>query len=63
MQMKRRGVEMRMVLPGDSTPNRLDLPLLKAVARARRWADELVSTLEMIASTEWHLYFLLESMR
>jgi hypothetical protein len=36
MQMKRRGVEMRMVLEGDSTPNRVDLPLLKAVARALR---------------------------
>lgn len=43
MQLKRRGVEMRIVLPGGSTPNRVDLPLLKAVARARRWADELVS--------------------
>jgi site-specific DNA recombinase len=43
MQMKRRGVEMRMVLEGDSTPNRVDLPLLKAVARARRWAGDLVS--------------------
>jgi site-specific DNA recombinase len=27
----------------DSTPNRVDLLLLKAVARARRWADDLVS--------------------
>ena len=43
MQMKRRGVEMRIVLEGDSTPNPVDLPLLKAVARARRWADDLVS--------------------
>ncbi len=43
MQMKRRGVEMRIVLQGDSTPNHVDLPLLKAVARARRWADHLVS--------------------
>ena len=43
MQMKRRGVEMRIVLQGDSTPNHVDLPLLKAVARARRWADDLVS--------------------
>jgi site-specific DNA recombinase len=43
MQMKRRGVEMRIVLQRDSTPNRVDLPLLKAVARARRWADELAS--------------------
>ncbi len=43
MQMKRRGVEMRMVLEGDSTPARIDLPLLKAVARARRWSQDLVS--------------------
>jgi site-specific DNA recombinase len=31
------------VLQGDSNPARVDLSLLKAVARARRWADELVS--------------------
>ena len=43
VQMKRRGVEMRMVLEGDSSPSRIDLPLLKAVARARRWSDELIS--------------------
>jgi site-specific DNA recombinase len=43
MQMKRRGVEMRMVLEGDSNPSRIDLPLLKAVARARRWSDDLIS--------------------
>lgn len=30
-------------LIGNSTPTRLDLPLLKAVARARRWADDLVA--------------------
>jgi len=43
LQMKRRGVEMRIVLEGDSTSNPVDLPLLKAVARSRRWAAELVS--------------------
>jgi len=43
MQMKRRGVEMRFVLEGDSTTSRVDLPLLKAVARARRWSQELIS--------------------
>ena len=37
IQMKRRGIEMRMVLEGDATPARVDLPLLKAVARARGW--------------------------
>jgi len=43
MQMKRRGVEMRIVLEGESNPVPVDLPLLKAVARAKRWADDLVS--------------------
>jgi len=43
MQVKRRGVEMRMVLEGDSTPSRVDLPLLKAVARARRWSQDLIA--------------------
>ncbi len=43
MQMKRRGVEMRMVLEADLTPDRVDLPLLKAVARARRWSQDLLS--------------------
>jgi site-specific DNA recombinase len=43
MQMKRRGVEMRLVLEGDPNPARIDLPLLKAVARARRWSDDLLS--------------------
>ena len=43
MQVKRRGVEMRMVLESDSTPSRVDLPLLKAVARARRWSQDLMA--------------------
>jgi site-specific DNA recombinase len=43
IQMKRRGVEMQMVLEGASNPTRIDLPLLKAVARARRWSDDLLS--------------------
>ncbi len=33
MQMKKRGVELRMVLEGASAPSRIDLPLLRAVAR------------------------------
>ena len=43
MQMKRRGVEMRMVLEGASNHSRIDRPLLKAVARARIWSDDLLS--------------------
>jgi hypothetical protein len=42
LQLKRRGVETRMVLTGEATPSRVELPLLKAVARARRWALELI---------------------
>jgi hypothetical protein len=42
MQLKRRGVELRMVLAGNATPNRIDLSLLKAVARARRLSDDLI---------------------
>ena len=42
MQIKRRGVEMRMVLESDTAPGRVDLPLLKAVARARRWSQDLI---------------------
>jgi site-specific DNA recombinase len=34
---------MKMVLEGDKTLSRVDLPLLKAVARARRWSDDLIS--------------------
>ncbi len=44
MRMKRRGVEMRLVIDGDAAPAaRVDLPLLKATARAYRWSDDLVS--------------------
>jgi len=43
MQMKRRGVELRMVLEDESTPGPVDLPLLKAVARAHRWTQDLLA--------------------
>ena len=43
MEMKRRGIEMRMVLEGDCKPSRFDRPLIKAVARARRWSNQLLS--------------------
>jgi site-specific DNA recombinase len=43
LEMKQRGVETKIVLEGDKTPSHVDLPLLKAVARARRWSDDLVS--------------------
>ena len=43
MQMKRRGIEMRLVVNGTLPPSRVDLPLLKAVARGHRWAEDLLS--------------------
>jgi site-specific DNA recombinase len=43
LKMKRRGVETKIVLEGDKTLSHVDLPLLKAVARARRWSHDLVS--------------------
>ncbi len=43
MRLKRRGVEMRLVLEGHgSNPPRQDPALIKAVARARKWNDGLV---------------------
>lgn len=56
VEMRRRGVEMRMVLQGDCKPSRFDRPLIKAVARARRWSHELRSgqmpTIDAIARRE-----------
>jgi len=41
--VKRRGAEMRMVLTDNNVPARLNLALVKAVARAHRWSDDLLS--------------------
>jgi len=44
MQIRRRGFEMRLVVPGSRTPAPLvDLALMKAIARGRRWADDLLA--------------------
>jgi hypothetical protein len=44
MRMKRRGVEMRLIIDGDSTSTaRVDLPLLNATARAYRWSNDLLA--------------------
>jgi hypothetical protein len=44
MQMKRRGVEMRLIIDGDATlAARVDLPLLNATARAYRWSNDLLA--------------------
>lgn len=43
LQLKRRGVELRMVLAGEtSAAARVDLSLLRAVARSRRWVRNLI---------------------
>ncbi len=55
MQMKRRGVEMRLVI-GNSSPARIDTTLINGIIKARGWFDELVSgrvgTLTQIASRD-----------
>jgi hypothetical protein len=43
MRLKRRGVETRIILEGDSAPGPVDVPLLKAIARAHRWTSDLLS--------------------
>ncbi len=44
MKMKRRGVELRIILEGkDDAPRKVDPALLKAIARANRWFEELAS--------------------
>ena len=42
MQMKRRGVEMRLII-GGTGPARVDQTLLKTIVRAHKWFNELVS--------------------
>src|SRR6266849_4389191 len=44
MQIRRRGFEMRLVIQGSRAPAPLvDLTLIKAIARGRLWADDLLS--------------------
>ena len=44
MRMKRRGVEMRLIIDGDAPSlARIDLPLLNATARAYRWSNDLLA--------------------
>ena len=42
LQMRRRGVEIKFVVNGDSAP-RTDTVLLKLIARAHCWFDDLIS--------------------
>jgi DNA invertase Pin-like site-specific DNA recombinase len=43
LRLRSRGIEMRMVVDGDRGDSRIDLPVLKAVARARRWSLDLIA--------------------
>jgi site-specific DNA recombinase len=43
LKVKRRGVEMRLIINGGDEPRRPDPALLKAFARAREWFEELAS--------------------
>ena len=43
LKVKRRGVEIRLIINGGDEPRKPDPALLKAFARARRWFDELAS--------------------
>jgi hypothetical protein len=42
MQMKRRGIEMRLVIGGER-PGRVDQSLLKTIIRAHKWFNDLVA--------------------
>jgi site-specific DNA recombinase len=56
LKIKRRGVETRLIINGGDQPRKPDPALLKALARARLWFDELasgcVSSLAEIARRE-----------
>lgn len=43
LKVKRRGVEMRLIINGGDEPRKVDPALLKAFARARGWFGELAS--------------------
>jgi site-specific DNA recombinase len=44
MTVRRRGVEMRLVIAGNRAPaSRVDSALLKVVARARQWSEDLLA--------------------
>jgi DNA invertase Pin-like site-specific DNA recombinase len=54
--LKRRGVQMKLVVDGDRTERAIDLPLVTAVSRAHWWAQMLMtggaSSIEEIAERE-----------
>jgi len=56
MSVRRRGIEMRLILPSADTSPRSDPTLIKALAWARNWWNRLtsgeVSTLSAIAENE-----------
>jgi ParB-like chromosome segregation protein Spo0J len=57
LTMKKRGVELKLVIQNEpSSPSNVDRVLLKTIARAHRWFDQLVSgeatSLNAIAARE-----------
>jgi hypothetical protein len=58
MTIRRRGVEMRMIIDSPTSPSKADPSLLKAIVRARGWFDDLltgrISSLSEIARREGH---------
>jgi hypothetical protein len=44
MPMKRRGIQMRLIIDDDATTTScVDLPLRSAIARAYRWVNDLLT--------------------
>src|SRR6202035_4582727 len=44
LQLRRRGVELRIMLPGKPAPaSNVDATLVRAIGRGRRWFDQLAS--------------------
>jgi len=56
MRIVRRGVEMKLVLPGRAATTNVDATLIRAIASGRMWFDELVrgdvSSQQAIAARE-----------
>ena len=60
LRMKKRGVELRLIVGNKPSAAKVDTVLLKAIARANRWLDSLVShefeSLKAIATSEGVTY-------
>ena len=56
MQIKRRGIEMRLIIPSQDSVSKIDDTLVRIIARAHKWFDELmigkVKNLNALAARE-----------